>query len=49
MLYMNRETGEVLTYKEMLTQFAEEYDGDDPTNALGWQEYYEEETNNENQ
>lgn len=42
MLYMNRETGEVLTYKQMLAQFAEEYDGDDPTNFLTWKEYYEE-------
>lgn len=40
--YMNRETGEVLSRQMMLKQFAEEYDGDDPTNAVGWDEYYEE-------
>lgn len=41
-LYMNRETGEVLTRREMLKQFSEDYDGGDPTNALSWAEYYEE-------
>lgn len=40
-MYMNRETGELLTYAEMLKQFAEEYDGGDPTNALTWEEYYD--------
>lgn len=40
--YMNRQTGELLTRREMLRQFAEDYDGDDPTNAVGWNEYFEE-------
>ena len=26
----------------MLHKYAEEYDGDDPTNAVGWEEYFEE-------
>ena len=38
---MNKETGEVLTYKQMVKQFEEEYDGNDPTNCIG-DEYYEE-------
>lgn len=42
MLYMNKETGEVLTYKQMVKQFEEEYDGNDPCNALSYDEYYEE-------
>jgi len=41
-MYMNRETGELLTRREMLKQFAEHYDGGDPTNAVGWAEYFEE-------
>ena len=40
MNYINLETGEVLTRAEMLKQFREEYDGDDPTNGLSWDEYY---------
>lgn len=40
--YMNRETGELLSLQMMLKQFSEEYDGDDPTNGVGWNEYYEE-------
>ena len=39
--YMNLETGEVLMPDEMLAQYAEEYDGNDPTNALPISEYYE--------
>ena len=39
---MNKETGEVLTYNQMLKQFEEEYDGNDPTNYVGYDEYYEE-------
>ncbi len=42
MLYQNNETGEVLTREEMLAQFAEEYDGDDPTNGMDASEYYTE-------
>ena len=42
MLYMNKETGEVLTYNQMLKQFEEEYDGNDPTNCISYDEYYEE-------
>lgn len=40
--FVNRETGEVLTREEMTKQFREEYDGDDPTNAIDISEYYEE-------
>lgn len=40
--YMNKETGEILSRQAMLRQFDDEYDGGDPTNVLGWQEYYEE-------
>lgn len=29
MLYVNKETGELLTYNQMLKQFEEEYDGND--------------------
>lgn len=42
MLYLNKETGELLTRREMEKQFAEMYDGDDPTNGLDWTEYFEE-------
>lgn len=42
MLYVNKETGELLTYNQMLKQFEEEYDGNDPTNCVGYDEYYEE-------
>lgn len=40
-LYVNRDTGEVLTYGAMRRQWAEEYDGDDPTNGLSREEQYE--------
>ncbi len=40
--YVNKETGEMLSRQAMLAQFIEEYDGDDPTNMLSWDEYYEE-------
>ncbi len=39
-LYVDLSTGEVVTRSEMLELFAEMFDGDDPTNALGWQEYF---------
>lgn len=39
-LYMNRETGEILTGKEMQAQAAALYDVDDPTNALNTADYY---------
>lgn len=42
MLYQNIDTGELLTKKEMLEQFREEYDGGDPTNPAKWQDRYEE-------
>ena len=38
--YQNNETGELFTYGEMRADFAENYDGDDETNCIGWQEYY---------
>ena len=40
-LWMNRETGELLTYDEMIEQGRDWYDLDDDTNALGYGEYYE--------
>ena len=40
-LWMNRETGELLTYAEACAQGAEWYDIDDDTNALTFNEYYE--------
>jgi len=39
-LYMNKDTGEVLTYNEMFQQWIEEYDGGDPTNCMSiWEQY----------
>lgn len=38
--YMNKVTGELLTWEEMQKQFAEEYDGNDETNSIPYQEYY---------
>ena len=40
MQYMNRYTGELLTYKEMMTQWREELDGDDDTNLIPYTEHY---------
>lgn len=40
-LWMNLETGELLTYAEMLVQAREWYDLDDDTNACDLSEYYE--------
>lgn len=42
MLYMNKDTGEILNRAEMLEQWRDEYDGDDPTNGLTWREQYDE-------
>lgn len=39
--YKNKDTGELLTREEMLTQWRDAYDGEDPTNALGWAEQYD--------
>lgn len=39
-LFMNRETGEVLTYTKARKQWREEYDGGDPLNAIPFSEYY---------
>jgi|GEM_PF-6968364 len=39
--YQNIETGELLTYREMVEQAAERYDLGDWTNALELLEYYE--------
>lgn len=38
--YMNLSTGEVMTERAMCKQFRDDYDGDDPTNFLTWEEYY---------
>ena len=40
--FIDRNTGEMLSRQLMLHKYAEEYDGDDPTNAVGWGEYFEE-------
>jgi hypothetical protein len=40
MYYQNRECGNLLTYPEMLKEWAELYDGGDPTNPCGWMEHY---------
>lgn len=40
--YMNLETGELLSRKEMLEQFSAMYDGGDDTNTCEWTEYYKE-------
>ena len=40
-LWMNKETGELLTYAEMVQQAREYYDLDDDTNACDLSEYYE--------
>jgi hypothetical protein len=39
--YMNKETGELLTWEEMLEQAREWYDIGDDTNACGLDECYE--------
>lgn len=38
--FMSKENGNVLTYKEMLEEWKELYDGGDDTNPMGWDEYY---------
>lgn len=38
--YMSLATGEIMTERAMRKQFQEDYDGDDPTNSLTWEEYY---------
>lgn len=38
--YMNLSTGEAMTERAMRKQFHDDYDGDDPTNSLTWEEYY---------
>lgn len=40
-MYQSKETGEVLTYAQMIQQFREDYDGEDPTNPETWDEYYD--------
>ncbi len=40
-LYMDKTTGELLTKQEALTIWREEYDGDDPTNAVPFEEQFE--------
>ena len=39
--YMNIETGEILTEAEAREQWAQEYDGGDPTNNITFAEYYQ--------
>ena len=40
-VFQNRECGNILTYDEMIEEYREMYDGDDPTNPYGWDAYYE--------
>lgn len=40
-MYMNLDTGELLTYSQMVKQAEEEYDFGDYTNSLELWEYYE--------
>jgi hypothetical protein len=40
-IFQNRECGNILTYDEMIEEYREMYDGDDPTNPYGWDTYYE--------
>lgn len=39
--WMNRETGELLNYREMVEQAKQDYDYGDDTNAVDLSEYYE--------
>ena len=39
--YMDKTTGELLTYAEMRESWRNDYDGDDPTNPLHWSEQFE--------
>ena len=39
--YMNKETGELKTWAEMMNILQEEYDITDDTNYLTWSDYYE--------
>ena len=38
--FMNNECGNILTYSEMIKEYREMYDGDDPTNPSHWEDYY---------
>lgn len=40
-LYRNKETGELLTYKQMQQEGVELYDLNDPTNIFTFSDYYE--------
>lgn len=40
--YKNKDTAELLSYKDMRKQWRDEYDGDDCTNVLSWREQYDE-------
>lgn len=40
--YQRKETGEIVSYQEMLRQFRECYDGEDTTSPISWDEYFEE-------
>lgn len=38
--YEHKEDGYLVSYDEMMNILREEYDIDDPTNALDWKEYF---------
>lgn len=40
--FIEKSTGEMLSRQLMLQRFEDEYDGNDPTNTVGWDEYFEE-------
>ena len=40
-MYINKETGEILTYTEAFKQWLEEYDGGDDTNAVSFDEIFQ--------
>ena len=39
-IYMNRDTGELMPYENMISEWRNEYDGDDPTNILSRDDMY---------
>lgn len=40
--FIEKSTGEMLSRQLMLQRFEDVYDGNDPTNTVGWNEYFEE-------
>ena len=40
-MYINKETGEILTLSQARREFSQEYDGYDPTNCIKFSDIYE--------